>query len=288
MCERSCFCPKILLAMATCLLVAAGCAPSSRAAAQTPLVSPSGETDMNKYEWSYYTADQALLSKNGVVIGQWYYPDSSYYPWNGTDNQSQTKPPIDPPGRGTPTQAGIENWQKFGIPQTAPREQVSIGGKVVKPNQLKAAFEGKLEDDSAKGYFVIIAKDKGVRDKVLADWQTLPSDFTSRYNVWSEPPDQFSMQDRFSGKPRFCIEGDPTVQLMQKDGTVLFRRPQCEQSYKSSDMADLLKSDPDYNPKLDPGAVESTIELFDISLKTFLAALASLVGGVLIYFRRIR
>jgi hypothetical protein len=245
---------------------------------------PASGDDNGKYVWSFFTETQSVLTKDGKVVGQWYYPEGAYYPWDGEKNLPVTKPPVDPPKHGSPSSETMEDWQKNGI-ERQDRDQTNFSGRVIDSNRIAEAFNGTLTDDSDKGYFIIIAKDKARRDKVLADWHKLPTNFTSRYNVWLAAPDSFSMMDRFSGKPRFFVEGDPTIELMQRDGTVLFRRPQCEQKYTPGDMQDLLKSDPDYKPELDPGApeVESHIH---ISTKMATSLLVLAVGVLLFLFRR--
>lgn len=226
---------------------------------------PAPQIQKKQYEWYRYSDIQQLLYKDGKIVGQWYIPEHAYYPWDGTKNLASCKPPIDPPGREI---GQLEAWQKNGISARHDREQLSYGGKVIQPHRLHEAFEGKLEDDSGKGHLIIVARDQKVRDKVFVDWQKLPTEFTARYSVWMAPPDHFSMQDRFKGKPRFFTEGDPTIILEDKDGVVLFRRPRAEQRYASSDMQDLLKSDPDYNPELDPGLPTKAQSLLSALLTT--------------------
>jgi hypothetical protein len=133
-------------------------------------------------------------------------------------------------------------------------EQITFGGKVIAKAQMSDAFEGKMTDDSNKGYVVIIAKDSANRAKVLKDYQTLPAEFRDRYHLWMADPAHFTMQDRYNGKPRFYTDGDPTILLQNNKGEVLFRRPAAGQVYQQADMRDLLKADPNYNPALDPGA----------------------------------
>ncbi len=240
--------------------------------------------DSGKYIWSFFTETQSILTKDGKVVGQWYYPEGVYYPWDGAKNLPATKPPIDPPKHGAPSSESVEDWQKNGI-ERPDRDQTNFSGRVIDPSRMAEAFSGTLTDDSDKGYFVIIAKDKAVRCKVLEDWKKLPTNFTSRYNVWLAAPDHFSMMDRYSGKPRFFTEGDPTIELMQRDGTVLFRRPQSEQKYNSADMQDLLKSDPDYKPELDPGAPEAESHIH-IPVKTAVALLLAGAGVLLVLKRK--
>jgi len=237
----------------------------------------------SKYSWAFFTETQSVLLKDGQVIGQWYYPTGTYYPWNGVENQAAEKPPIGPPVHGATPPGGIEDWRKNGI-NRPDRDQTSLSGRPINPSRMAEAFSGLLTDDSDKGYFVIIAKTQKQRQLVLADWKKLPTSFTSRYNVWMAAPDHFSMMDHFSGKPRFFVEGDPTIELMQRDGTVLFRRPQCEQKYRAADMQELLKSDPDYKPELDPGAPADTSTIPSFGATTSLVVVGA--GVLLLLFRR--
>ena len=217
------------------------------------------------YAWSAGVAGQHLLRRDGVTVGQWF--EGQYYPWDGSKTLPACKPPIDPPEKNGLSKEQRQ-WCNNGISGLKlASDQLSFSGRVIKPGRLHEAFNGQLQDDSEKGYLVIIAKDSATREKVFADWKNLPADFTDRYLVWQAPPDHFSMQDRFAGKGRFFTEGDPTVVLQAHDGTVLFRRPQAGQSYKASDMQDLLKSDPSYNPHLDPGGPQST-PAFPMSVQT--------------------
>lgn len=262
--------------------------PVSEADAGVPQV-VTAESAQGKYEWSRFTDTQAILTKDGEVIGQWYFPDGQYYPWDGKKNLATCKPPIDPPGRGIRPGAKnneFEKWQTAGVHGRQDRDRTSYSGRQISHDKIQDAFNGKLEDDSAKGYFVIIAKNQTDRERVLADWHKLPSDFTSRFNVWMAPPDHFSMWDRFNNKPRFFTEGDPTVELMAADGTVLFRRPQGG-VYHSTDMQDLLKSDPSYNPKLDPGAPEVSTFHLHIPVRYAIAGALVLLGLVLIVGRKV-
>ena len=236
----------------------------------------------DQFSWVRVTSDQFLLQRNGVTIGQWYVPNQAYYPWDGRKIETATKPPIDPPGRGAMSsemKALIQN----GIDRnpTYTGERLNFSGKQIHPGRLSEAFSGQLQDDSDKGYLVIISKDQKQADKVFADWKTLPDEFTSRFLVWRAPADHFSMQDRFAKQPRFFTEGDPTVVLQTHDGTVLFRRPQAGQVYKTADMKDILKSDPSYQPKLDPGG-PSPVASF--SLSTQAATSLTLAGAGLLAF----
>lgn len=236
-----------------------------------------------KFQWIPSSADQVLLLKDGRTVGQWYVPDNCYYPWDGSKIGSACKPPIDPPKDGQVV-AQVLDWQKKGVAVRPDREQISRGGKVYPTHKLHEVFAGaELDDDSGKGHFIIVAKSPEQRQKVFEDWQKLPDDFRVRYNVWMTPPEHFSMIDRFSNKPRFYTEGDPSVILQGQDGTVLFRRPQAQQVYKTADMQDLLKSDPNYNPKLDPGAPEAPAVVLTTQSKI---ALAVAGAGLLLVLRR--
>ena len=247
-------------------------------------VAPSiGSGHDDSFSWVKNTSDQWLLKRNGVTIGQWYVPNNTYYPWNGKILPA-TKPPIDPPSALKMTEEmkllihnGIDRPDHNG-------ERLNFSGKLIYPGKLAQAFSGQLQDDSDKGYLVIISKDQAITDSVFTDWKTLPDDFTSRFLVWRAPPDHFSMQDRFSKKPRFFTEGDPTVVLQSRDGTVLFRRPQAGQVYKTADMKDILKSDPTYQPALDPGGQPPAVSF---SLSTQSTTSLALVGaGLLAIFLR--
>ena len=241
----------------------------------------------DKYEWIKQNEDQYILHRNGIVYGQWYVPDGQFYIKDQGRYIGPYKPPIDPPGRSTFSDEA-RHWSQNGISSNyLGRDRLAYGGKVIHPNQLHAAFDGKLEDDSAKGNFVIIAKDQTVRDRVFADWQKLPTEFTTRYNVWMAPPDHFSMQDRFANKPRFYSEGDPTIVLQDKEGVVLFRRPQANQHYASSDMQDLLKADPNYNPKLDPGGPAPTLG-FTLTPPIFACLTLVAIFGIMLLIKFLR
>lgn len=238
-----------------------------------------------QFSWVQTTSDQYLLQRNGVTIGQWYVPNSTYYPWNGKILPA-AKPPIDPPAGQKKVTEEMKLWCENGIDRdhNYNGERLNFAGKQIHPGRLSEAFNGQLQDDSDKGYLVVITKDSAQRDSVLADWKKLPEDFTSRFLVWSAPPEHFSMQDRFAKKPRFFTEGDPTVVLQAHDGTVLFRRPQAGQVYKTADMQDILKSDPNYQPKLDPGG-PSPASVF--SLSTQAATSLTLAGaGILAFILR--
>lgn len=224
------------------------------------------------YRWERVNEQQTILRKDGKIIGQWYHPNNAYYPWDGVMTGAKEKPPIDAPGScsqcpancscgckaGVPCKCSqeLKPWQLHGVSvdKLAHREKVTYNGRELNAEELAQAFADSLTDDSGKGHFIVWARDQATRDKVLADWNALPSDFKDRYQVCAVPPDHFWMQDRFDNKPRFFTEGDPSVILTDPKGVVLFRRPQAGQVYQSPiDMQDLLKSDPSYNPKLDPG-----------------------------------
>lgn len=246
------------------------------------------ESDCAKYQWTKTSEDQYILSRDGVTVGQWYVPDHSYYAWKDGKNHGPVKPPIDQPtGRADAAQARqFAHWQMNGInadKMLNDKEVICLGGKVIHSSMIREAFDGTLTDDSSKGYLVIVAKDEKARQAIQDEFYKLPADFTSRYNVWAAPPTHFSMQDRFNGKPRFFTEGDPTIILQQADGTVLFRRPQANQIYKPGDFQDMLKSDPNYKPVLDPGAPPAPVSLsFDAKNTVLLVA----AGVVLILILR--
>lgn len=234
-----------------------------------------------RYEWSVGVAGQHLLRCDGVVVGQWY--EGAYYPWDGGKVLAAAKPPIDPPGGELTKEQKL--WCKSGTSTSFDGiERLNFSGKGIHPGRIREAFNGQLQDDSEKGYLVILAKDAATRDSVFQDWKALPTDFTDRYLVWQAQLDHFSVQDRKTGKPRFYTEGDPTVVLQKHDGTVLFRRPRAGQHYKASDMQDLLKSDPNYNPKLDPGGPASPS--FSLSTRTTTTLALAGVGAIAFFLRR--
>lgn len=220
------------------------------------------DTD-SRYVWIEGSSkDQYLLKRDGKVIGQYWVPDHNYHPWDGKKVLAACKPPIDPPsGANGFTAATIADWQISGVhaDKLGSEEVVTFGGTVIGKHKMEDAFNGKLTDDSSKGYFLIVAKDDGKRNKVLGDWMKLPEDFRARYHLWMADPNHFTMQDRYNGKPRFFTEGDPSVILQNSSGEVLFRRPQAGQVYQQADMQELLKSDPAYNPNLDPGSPQKTL-----------------------------
>lgn len=124
--------------------------------------------------------------------------------------------------------------------------------------QIGDVGDDKLTDDSTKGYFVVISKDAAKREAVLKDWEKLPQHFRDKYKVWSSEaasPDHYLMQDRATGKPRFHVDGDPTVVLQDHAGKVMFRHPlRAEQVYEGAKTLDfLLRTDPSYKPDKDPG-----------------------------------
>ncbi len=253
-------------------------------AAGQPLATVVADDTDHKFAWVQRSSDQYLLTRDGVTIGQWYVPHATYYPLNGA-TFTASKPPIDPPDR-----PRLSAEAKLLIHNGIDREnfyrgeRLSFSGKPIHPGRLSEAFGGQLADDSDKGYLVIISSDPSKANKVFEDWKTLPNEFTSRFLVWRAPAGHFSMQDRFIGKPRFFTEGDPTVVLQKKDGTVLFRRPQAGQVYKTTDMQDILKSDPSYQPKLDPGG-PTPVSSFSLSPQATTAL--SLAGaGILAFFLR--
>lgn len=214
------------------------------------------------YAWKQWMDGRYLLQREGVIIGQYHAGDQLYYPFDGVKNLPAVKPPIDPPnGRDAFAENNLyAEWQVNGVGARnfSDSEVLTFGGKVIPKTKMSAAFEGKLTDDSDKGYMIIIAKDESKRNKVLQDYQKLPEEFRARYHLWMADPSHFLMQDRYNGKPRFVAEGDPTVVLQNNKGEVMFRRPQAGQVYQQRDMQDLLKSDPSYNPALDPGAPAKT------------------------------
>ncbi len=258
---------------------------SKKATVPAALTPGAYSNDDGKYEWVQRSSDQFILSRNGVTIGQWYVPNHTYYPWNGKEILPAVKPPIDPPGTMRQT---IEQKHLLdtGVSRAEhDREQLTFSGKAISPGRLSEAFNGQLQDDSDKGYLVIICKDAAKSEAVFQDWKKLPDDFTSRFLVWRAPPDHFSMQDRFANKPRFFTEGDPTVVLQSHDGTVLFRRPQAGQVYKASDMQDVLKSDDSYKPALDPGG-HTPVSSFSLSPQAATSLMLAGIGGVVFLYRR--
>ena len=246
---------------------------------------PVSAQEGGKYVWNFFSETQSVLTRDGKIVGQWFYPDGKYYPWDGVKNGAAEKPPIDPPAHGSKVGNELEGWQSNGVISRPDRDHTSYSGKAIHPSRIAEAFAGTLEDDSGKGYFLIISKDRVKREKVLADWNKLPVSFTSRYHVWMAPSDHFEMKDRWTGQPRFFTEGDPTIELMQRDGTVLFRRPQSEQRYNATDMQELLKSDPDYDPTLDPGAPD-VLSSITLSIKAIVTLLLASAGALLIFIRR--
>lgn len=236
--------------------------PTKTVKVTTPQVSENA-----RYQWEKNAnPDMYLLRRDGKIIGQYYIPDMAYYPWDGkgstqANNGPATKPPIDPPtGRAFVADAQpMAEWQIAGV-RLSPKqnEVITFGGKVIQPHMMEDAFAGKLDDDSTKGYMIIIAKDEAKRNKVLADYMKLPESFRSRYHLWMADPNHFTMQDRYNGKPRFPVDGDPSVVLQNSTGEVLFRRPRNGAVYQQGDMQDLLKSDPNYVKDNDPGVPAKT------------------------------
>lgn len=220
--------------------------------------------DTPRYTWEKGTTeDQFILRQDGKIVGQYWVPDGSYYPWDGRQNLRASKPPIDPPsGRANFADAkAMAEWQVSGVQanKLLDEEVVTFGGKVIGKHKMSDAFAGKLTDDSSKGYLLIVAKDEVKRNKVFQDYLKLPEDFRARYHLWMADPQHFTMQDRYNGKPRFVTEGDPAVILQNHKGEVLFRCPREGHVYQQGDMQELLKSDPAYNPTLDPGVPAKTL-----------------------------
>lgn len=217
----------------------------------------------SKYEWKSVNDEQHVLYQDGHAIGQWYWPEGKYYPWDGEKNGEATHPPIDKPTNGVQSllSDAIKRWCLNGVhpAKMKSEEHLSFGGKKITSAQVQDAFDGKLTDDSSKGWFVPIAKSDEMRDLLIAEWNKLPADFRARYLVWDVPADHFSLQDRFSGKPRFHTDADPSIILQDAKGTVLFRRPQGKAKYVAADFQDLLKADPDYKPELDPGKPNASL-----------------------------
>ena len=242
---------QVLVDGQTCPTCPGGvCLPQTKAVAQqTPLANK--DNPCPTYQWVKWMDGRLLLKRDGVIIGQYYVADQLYYPWDGVKNLPATKPPTNPM-----EETAVADWQVngVGVHNISGGEVLTYGGRVIAKKQMAAAFEGKLTDDSDKGYMIILAKDEAKRGNVLADYQKLPEEFRNRYHLWMADPSHFTMQDRYNGKPRFFTEGDPSVILENSKGEVLFRRPQAGQVYRQGDMQDLMKSDPNYNPALDPGA----------------------------------
>lgn len=252
----------------------------------------------SQYEWKQENCDQHILYQDGHAIGQWYWPDGKYYPWDGKENGAATHPPVDRPTRGPQSllSDAIKKWCLNGVKQDKIKAGAycSVGGRPIACDQIKDAFDGKLTDDSDKGWFTPIAKDDKVRASLIAEWNKLPADFRARYLVWDVPADNFSLQDRFTNKPRFVTEGDPSIILQDSKGVVLFRRPQGKAKYVAADFQDLLKADPDYKPELDPGKptptgidlTALTKQVIGYAEKVPAAVYAVCVLGVLLLLRK--
>ncbi len=212
-----------------------------------------------KFEWKRANDTQHFLYRDNVLVGGWDHDAHHYMPWDGKRWGEECKPPLDAPSNLVGKTDDLPAWRLFGVDRTKlcpPHEECfTVNGYPADPKKFYALADGTLADDSSKGWFVVIARDAEKRAKLLADFATLPKDFTDRYHVWAAPPDHFSMQDRFNAKPRYYAAGDPTFVLQDKDGVVLYRFPHvAEQVYRGpEDLQGLLKADPNYKPDLDPG-----------------------------------
>lgn len=231
-----------------------------------------------KYEWRKLNEDQLILYRGDKVVGQWYYPNDAYYPWDGSKVGDKCEVPSGAPKKEPRVSEDMAGWCQNGVCSSKlnslPDPVLSHSGKQIHHSKVVEAFSDADEGQS-KGYVVIITKDDSKRNDLLSAWNSLPPKFTSRYNIWAAPPNHFSLKDRFSGKPRFFTDGDPTVILQNSGGEVLFRRPQKGQIYKDVNFQDLLKSDPEYKPELDPGAPDKQPVSFGATAATSLT-----VGGL--------
>jgi hypothetical protein len=250
---------RFIVLVATFVLLAMPVDSESRwgpsgCAATEPVGSPVAKSD---YAWKQQNETQWFLYLDGKCVGGWDTAMEHYLPWDGSRWQPATKPPIDRPNLSKTT---LEAWQLNGVKSDELNghngDSFNYCGLPVTKDKAFAAVEGKdLPDDSNKMHFIILTRNEETRAKLVADYAMLPEGFRNRCHLHAAHPDHWSMKDR-DGKPRFNMEQDPTIELLDSKGIVLCRHPRTatEQGYQGfKDMQAVLKSDPNHKKELDPG-----------------------------------
>lgn len=198
------------------------------------------------FAWVTYPENpgQAFLLFGKVTVGGWDHAAKIYRPFNGLAwGEPRKAPPIRPPA--PPAAPMIEQQLPTGVDsaklQGSGEPRYWRRGTPISKGEASAAVGagGKLQDDRDKLRLTVIGPDSDRAGPV----KDLPADLKSKVNVWSVPPDHWSVAGM-----GFVVSGKPTIYLTAPDGKVLLR-----QDAGPLDVGALRKAVDGYDSKKDPG-----------------------------------